>query len=131
MSVWLRAILIGIGMWAMPFVLGALLMPVLSPESQLFDTLMSIAVAAVAAGGALRFLSRHPNPTARLGALAGTFWAMMALALDSAFFLFGPAEMRMSVADYGAKIGAGYLVIPIVTAGLGAAMTRAAERRSP
>jgi hypothetical protein len=124
MNIWVRALLIGIGIWFIPFAVGMAIFAFVPPETALFDTLMSIVLAAVTTGGAFRFLSHNATPSAALGMQAGALWAAISLALDAPIFLFGLAQMRMPVNEYFADIGLGYLVIPIIAAGMGAAMAR-------
>lgn len=124
MSIWVRALLVGIGIWLIPFAVGMAVFAFVPPETALFDTLMSIVLTAVTTGGASWFLSRHPSPSAALGIQAGVLWAAISLLLDAPLFQFGPAQMRMPVNEYFADIGLGYLVIPIIASGMGAAMSR-------
>lgn len=122
MGNWLRLILFGIAVWAVPFAIGFALFPVLDPSSTLFDTLMSVAMAFSATLFAYLHLRRSPNPSLDQGLFVGTIWMVMAIALDLPFFIFGPEEMRMPVADYLADIGFTYAMIPFIAAGIGRAL---------
>src|SRR5262245_44521978 len=125
MGDWPRLLLLGMAAWATPFALGFALFPVVDPASTLFDTLMSVAMAFSASLFGYLHLRRTAKPTLDQGLLVGTIWMVMAIALDLPFFVFGPEEMRMPVADYMADIGFTYAMIPFITAGLGRALARA------
>lgn len=120
-----RILLLGLAVWALPFALGMALFPVLDPATALFDTLMSVAMALSATLFAAIHLSRCSVPSFDEGLLAGSIWLVMSVALDTPFFIFGPAEMRMAPADYLADIGLTYFMIPIIAASIGYAMKRA------
>jgi hypothetical protein len=120
----IRILVLGVAVWAVPFGLGMALFPVVDPSTALFDTLMSVAMALSATLFAYIHLSRSAAPTIDEGLFAGTIWMLIALALDTPLFVFGPAEMRMAVDAYLADIGFTYLMIPIISAGIGHALAR-------
>jgi hypothetical protein len=120
----IRILLLGVAVWGVPFALGMALFPVIDPSSALFDTLMSIAMALSATLFSYIHLSRSAAPTLDEGLFVGTIWMVMALALDTPLFIFGPAEMRMAPDAYMADIGFTYAMIPIIAAGIGRALAR-------
>lgn len=119
-----RIVLLGIAVWALPFLLGMAIFPVVPPETALFDTLMSVAMAFSATLFGYIHLSRCAAPTLDEGLFAGSIWMAMSLALDLPFFVFGPEQMRMAPAEYLADIGITYAMIPIIAGGLGHAFSR-------
>jgi hypothetical protein len=124
MRKFVRIFLLGLAVWAVPFVLGMAIFPVVPPETALFDTLMAVAMAFAATLFAYIHLSRCAQPSLDEGLLAGAIWMAMAIALDLPFFIFGPDQMRMAPADYMADIGFTYAMIPIIAAGIGHAMRK-------
>lgn len=124
MSDWLRVLLFGIAVWAVPFAIGFALFPVVDPSTALFDTLMSVAMAFSATLFAYLQLRRSNSPNLDRGLFVGTIWMVMAIALDLPFFVLGPEEMRMPIADYLGDIGFTYAMIPIIAAGIGHALRR-------
>lgn len=52
------------------------------------------------------------------GSLIGVAWFLICISLDLLLFL-SPNPMQMSITDYMADIGFTYLIIPIVTVGMG------------
>lgn len=124
MRKFVRIFLLGIAVWALPFVLGMAIFPIVPPETALFDTLMAVAMAFSATLFAVIHLSRCAAPNLDEGLIAGSIWMAMSIALDLPFFIFGPDQMRMAPADYLADIGFTYAMIPIIAAGIGHAMRR-------
>lgn len=98
MNVWVRALLIGVGVWLIPFAVSFAIFAIVPPETALFDTIMSVVLGTVTVGGAYRFLSHNATPSAALGAQAGALWAGISLVLDAPIFLFGPAQMGAAMA---------------------------------
>jgi NO-binding membrane sensor protein with MHYT domain len=120
----LRLILFGVAVWALPFVAGMAVFPVIPPETALFDTLMSVAMAFSASMFGYLHLSRSATPNLDKGLFAGTIWILMSLALDIPFFIFGPEQMRMAPGTYMADIGFTYVMIPIIVGTIGLALAR-------
>jgi hypothetical protein len=116
----LRTVLYGVAVWLIPFALGIALFPVVKPDSALFETLISVIASAAAGSMSLLYLRKLERPSLGAGALAGFAWALMGVALDAPFFIFGP--FKMPIADYFADIGFAYLMVPIIAACVGAAL---------
>jgi len=57
---------------------------------------------------------------------AGCLWMGMNWLLDAAMFSHGP--MKMTLAHYVTEIGPAYLIIPVITTGLGAAASWESRR---
>jgi hypothetical protein len=110
MPSWLRAILLGILSWVLPFAVSFALFPLRKSNPPLFSTLMFLVVL-LAAGLLLRFYFRR-RP-ARLGeaALVGLLWLAMNLVFDYPMFAFGP--MKMTPLAYYSEIGLVYLIFPL------------------
>ncbi len=120
----IRLLLLGIAVWAVPFAGGMAIFPIVPPETALFDTLMSVAMAFSASLFGYLHLRRSAAPGLDEGLFAGTIWMLMALALDIPFFILGPEQMRMTPGDYMADIGFTYVMIPIITGTIGLALRR-------
>lgn len=122
MSAIVRVVLSGLAVWAFPFVVGMAIFAIVPTDAPLFDTIMSVALAAAAVAASYLFLRKAPTPTAMRGARVGAVWAILAVVLDAPFFIFGPAQMRMEADAYIADVGLSYLVIPVIAAGIGRAL---------
>lgn len=119
-----RIFLLGLAVWMVPFALGMAIFQAVDVYSALFDSIMSVALAFAATAFGYLHLTRCAAPTLDEGLLAGTIWMMMSIALDVPVFFLGIEEMRMDPIDYMDDIALGYLMIPIIAAGIGQAMRR-------
>jgi hypothetical protein len=117
-----RYLLFGVGIWAIPFVIGMAIFPLADPATALFDTIMSIAMSGAAGWLSWLYLKGRDGNGFAAGATAGLGWAAIAVALDAPLFLFGP--FLMPPADYFADIGLAYLMIPLIAGFVGLALRR-------
>ena len=125
MKIWLKIVLFGIGVWAIPFGFGMLLFSIQATQSELFDTLMTISIctAAVLFG---TVLARRPSGLSRKNAMEiGFAWVSICIIIDIPIFVFG---LGMKPEKYIADIGLTYLILPIVLFGL-AVVSRAPKAR--
>jgi hypothetical protein len=106
----IRAILIGLLSWFIPFAAGFVLFPVKKANAPLFSTLMYLLVLATA-GLLLAWYFRKRAVSIREAALVGAAWLAINLILDFPMFAFGP--MRMTPLGYYSEIGLVYLTFPI------------------
>lgn len=106
----LRAVLLGLLSWLIPFLTGFILFPVKKSNVPLFTTLMYLIVL-VTAGVLLMFYFRRRAVASGEAALVGIFWLGMNLIFDFPMFAFGP--MRMTAAGYYSEIGLVYLTFPL------------------
>jgi hypothetical protein len=120
MLAWKRAIILGILMWLIPFVIGFAAYPLHEPARPLFESIMAVAVTGTAVGLGLLYLRGVPSMGARQGLAVGVLWMALSILIDAPMFLFG-GPMYMPLASYLADIGLTYVCIPVVTWGLGAA----------
>jgi hypothetical protein len=114
-----RAFGLGILVWLVPFVVSFLVFPFHDSWRALFESVMAVAVSAVAVWFGLLYLRRLPAPGLMDGVLIGLLWWLMCVAIDLPLVSAGP--MEMTLVEYLADIGLTYVTIPVITAGLGAA----------
>lgn len=107
--------------WLLPFVAALALSPVKRDNHALFDSLMGVVVASTAVLLGVVYFKRHPSPSPLRGVGVGLIWVAANWLLDG--LMFGAGPMKMPLALYASDIGAAYLAMPIVTAGL-ASMAR-------
>lgn len=124
-----RALLFGVLVWLVPFVVAFLIFPLREASRPLFESIMPVAVAGVTVALGVAYLGRVTRGGAREGALLGALWLAISVAIDAPLMLLG-GPMQMTIAEYVADIGVTYLMIPIITTGLGMARDRAAASRA-
>lgn len=123
MKKYLKLSLYGFFIWLTPFALGMLLFPVISTESALFDTIMAVTLTIAATVFSFHYLKNTPFSRSWLTnpLLVGTYWLVIALILDTPFFILSDMT-GMSAQEYFADIGLQYLMIPVITIGIGNAL---------
>lgn len=114
------AILYGIGVWLIPFVVAFAIFPLRASARLLFESIMPVALAAAVVGFAVPYLRRVPSDFVREGARLGVLWLAISVAIDAPLMLFG-GPMHMTIGQYVADIGVTYLLMPVITVGMGAA----------
>jgi hypothetical protein len=123
MRAWRRALGLGILMWLLPFIVAFLVFPFRTSWRALFESVMALTVSVVAVWLGLAYLRRLPSVGLKDGTFVGLAWWVMCVAIDLPMFSAGP--MEMSLAEYMADIGLTYVMIPVITTGLGLAYQRA------
>jgi integral membrane sensor domain MASE1 len=121
-----KALLYGLGVWVIPFVVAMLVFPLRANERPLFESVMPVAVTAATVFFGHRYLRRSRGTGWREGLSLGLVFLVVSLVIDLLMFSWGP--MKMAFADYVKDIGLTYLLMPIVTAGMAAA--RVAQQSS-
>jgi hypothetical protein len=113
---WKRAAGLGFLSWLLPFVFAFVVVPLKRVSPALFDTVMALAVIAVAAVlGRRYFRGSTGSPAIGEALVLGFLWLAINLAMDYPMFNYGP--MKMTAARYYSEIGAGYLLYPAFLAG--------------
>lgn len=105
----IRAVLLGLLSWIIPFTVSFALFPLRTSNPSLFTTLIYLVVLGTAGVLlALHFLHRR----VRLGeaVLVGLLWLVMNLVFDYPLFAYGP--MKMAPLSYYSEIGLVYLTFP-------------------
>ncbi len=123
MTMWKKALLLGLVSWLIPFIVGFAAFPLRQFNRPLFESIMAVAVTATAVILGLSYLRRVERATPREGLLLGLIWFAINVLIDAPLMLFG-GPMQMSFAQYMADIGLTYASIPVVTWGLATAGLR-------
>jgi hypothetical protein len=124
-----KALLFGVAVWLIPFVVAFLIFPLRESSRALFESIMPVAVAGATAAFGVVYMARVSRGFAREGVLLGCLWLAICVAIDAPLMLFG-GPMHMTIPEYLADIGVTYLVIPAITTGLGLVLERTARRDS-
>ena len=111
--------------WLLPFAVSVCIFPLKRPHPPLFDSLMGVALSGSTAALCCAYLRREHDRLVSRAARVGVLWMTANWLLDGLMFCAGP--MQMSLTRYAADIGTAYLMVPVVTTGLGVA-ARTASR---
>lgn len=118
-----RALVYGLLVWLIPFAVAFAVFPLRESNRPLFESIMPVALVAAVTGFAVRYFGGVTTAFLREGLRLGLLWLLISVAIDAPLMLFG-GPMRMSVGDYVADIAVTYLVMPLITVGIGAALAR-------
>src|SRR5581483_6704710 len=114
--------------WLIPFAMSVCVYHLKQSRPPLFESIMGLTlVGATVVLGYLN-LRRSSGGFVARGIAIGCLWMAMNWILDAAMFSQGP--MKMSFTQYATEIGPVYLIIPVITTGLGAAASFAKEIRT-
>jgi hypothetical protein len=125
-----KALLFGVAVWLVPFVVAFLIFPLRESSRALFESIMPVAVASATVVLGVVYMARVSQGIVREGVLLGCLWLAISVAIDAPLMLLG-GPMHMTVGEYLADIGVTYLMIPVITTGLGLVRARATRSRSP
>lgn len=109
--------------WLIPFAMSVCIFPIKRTHPPLFEALMGVTLVGSTVVLGCIYLRRHQRGFLAISARIGAMWMLANWLLDGLMFSSGP--MKMSLAQYLNEIAGAYLVIPLITLGLGAAATRA------
>ena len=118
-----RAILFGFLIWLIPFVVAFVIFPLRESSRPLFESIMPVSVAAATVLFGVLYFRHVVRDHVRQGILIGAIWLVMCLLIDMPLMLFG-GPMQMTLWEYIADIGVTYLMIPVITIGMGVALRR-------
>jgi len=124
---WGKAVGLGFLMWLIPFAVAFMAFPLREAARPVFESVMAVTVTGTAVGIGLAYLRRMAGRYASAGLVVGMLWFVMCVLIDAPLMLLG-GPMQMSIGQYFGDIGLTYLIIPLVTWGLGAALAGGVRR---
>ena len=114
----LKIILFGFLVWLIPFLVAFVIFPLRTSMRPLFESIMPLTLTIVVIILAYYYLKNIEVDFVKEGAIIGIVWFIIDIAIDLVMFL--PASpMQMSFADYMMDIGLTYVMIPVITIGMG------------
>ncbi len=121
MKKFLKVGLFGFLTWLIAFAVSVSLSPLRTSQRPLFESIMPVVVTLCAVLFAILYFKKFKGGFLQEGVLVGAAWFIINIVIDLPLFLLeGP--MEMSFADYMMDIGVTYLIIPVVTIGIGFAL---------
>ena len=112
--------------WLVPFVVSVCIFPLKKSHPPLFDSLMGVVLTGSTVVLAILYLRRTPGNPAVAGARIGVTCVLANWVFDALMFSAGP--MKMPLGQYLLEIGTAYLMLPVITIGIGVA--RLDQRRA-
>ena len=119
---WRRALLLGLLVWLIPFLMALAVFPLKESWRSLFESIMPVTLAATIVGCTGWYLRRPGDFRLREGVLVGLVWMLISMAIDLPLMLSPPISYTLS--EYLADVGLTYLMIPVITSGMALATGR-------
>lgn len=117
-----RAVFYGFLVWVVPFVVAFLIFPLRTSDRAFFESIMPVAVSVAAMFLTVMYFKRVESGFLKEGVFLGFIFLIISLFIDLLMFSKGP--MAMSLVDYLKDIGFTYLMIPVITIGIGYALEK-------
>ena len=124
----LKVTLYGILMWFVPFLVSFLIYPLKQSANPFFESIMPVVITATAVVLTLSYFKHQDKDLLREGAIIGISWFVISIVIDLMMFL-PPSPMHMGLSDYMLDVGFTYLIIPLVTLGMGYAADKELKKR--
>jgi hypothetical protein len=119
-----KALLFGALIWLVVFGTAVVIFPIHESARPLFESIMPVAIAIATVFFADRYFRSVQRDFIREGLFLGLVWMAVNVAIDVPLML-SPSPMQMTPGDYVSDIALTYLMIPIITTGIGMVRARA------
>lgn len=104
--------------WLIPFLVSFVVFPLKETMRPLFESIMPLVLTITVITLTYYYLKDMDADFAKAGVIAGVVWFAISIIVDLALFL--PASpMQMGFTDYMMDIGLTYVMIPVITTGMG------------
>lgn len=114
----LKIVLFGVLVWLIPFLVAFVIFPLRISMRPLFESIMPLTLTIVVIILAYYYLKDIGSNFIKEGIIIGLVWFIIDIAID--LFMFLPASpMQMGFLDYMMDIGLTYVMIPVITIGMG------------
>jgi hypothetical protein len=118
-----KALLYGVLVWLIAFLVAFVIFPIRQSNRPLFESIMPVVIAAAVAAFGVLYFRAVTRAFVLEGLCLGFLWLVISVAIDAPLMLLG-GPMKMTVGQYLADIGLTYLLMPVITLGLGMALKR-------
>jgi len=117
-----RALLYGLLLWLIPFIVAFFVFPLRESERPLFETIMAVTVTVAVVILAVLYFGKIEAGYLKEAVRIGVLWFLISIVIDLLMFMWGP--MKMPFLNYMYDIGFTYLIYPTVTVGFGYLLQR-------
>lgn len=118
MNKYIKIVIFGVLVWLVPFAVSFFIYPLKTAGNPLFESIMPLVIAIMVVSLAYLYLKNIEIDLLKEGVVIGVVWFIINIAIDLVLFL-PPSPMQMSLTNYMMDIGITYLMIPVITIGLG------------
>ena len=113
------AVLYGILIWIVVFAVSFAIFPIHDSNRLLFESIMPVAVVASVVLFSILYFRRLDKGFLNEGIKLGLLWVITNIVIDLPLFLLEGSPMKVTLAEYLFDIGVTYLMIPVITIGMG------------
>ena len=113
-----KAVLFGVLIWLLAFAVAFAMFPIRESSRPLFESIMPVVLATGTVFFATRYFRGVDASFVREGVFLGLVWMMVNVGIDLPLML-SPTPMQMTLGEYIGDIGLTYVLIPVVTTGIG------------
>lgn len=118
MNKYLKVILSGFLVWLVPFIVSFFIYPLKTSGNPLFESIMPLFITIIVFWLSYFYLKGIKKDFIKEGVTIGGAWFLISIAIDLVLFL-PSSPMQMTFTDYMMDIGVTYLMIPVITTGMG------------
>lgn len=118
------ALIYGILVWLVPFIVSVVIFPIHDTNRPLFESVMPVAGVTSSLFFLILYFRKVEINFLQEGIRLGIIWFAISIIIDLFMFLPSNSPMNMSLADYISDIGVTYLAIPVITIGVGYLLER-------
>jgi hypothetical protein len=112
-----KAILFGILVWLIEFIVGFAAFPLRESNRPLFESIMPVTLSICTVLFSIIYFWHATRAFLRQGIMLGIVWLAISIIIDLPLFLLG-GPMKMTLPEYLSDIGVTYLMIPVITTAL-------------
>ncbi len=112
-----KILLYGFLIWLIPFMVAIGIFWFHESNRPLFESIMAVTVTLVAVFFSVLIFRQRSSNFRTAGILLGLLWFAISFGIDLFMFSWGP--MKMPFWEYVSDVGVTYLIIPVVTIGIG------------
>ena len=114
----LKIVIFGLMVWLVPFLVSFMVFPIKDSMRPLFESIMPLILTIVVVTLSFYYMKNLDANFVKEGILIGFAWYIINIAIDLVMFL-PESPMHMGFADYMMDIGLTYVMIPVITIGMG------------
>jgi hypothetical protein len=125
-----KAVLFGFLIWLIAFAAAFILFPIRATARPLFESIMPVVLAVATVFFSEQYFRNVRGRFTREGFFLGIVWLVVNVLIDLPLML-SPSPMQMKPTEYVGDIGLTYLLIPVVTTGIGLVRAQAKDGSPP
>lgn len=118
MNKYLKIIIFGFVVWLVPFIVSFFIYPLKTAGNPLFESIMPLTLTIMVVALAYLYLKTLETDFIKESVLIGVSWFVINIIIDLIMFS-PPSPMQMTITNYMMDIGITYLIIPVITIGMG------------